>query len=108
MMPVDQDSFLLRATLSQAEYRVVAGVERRASNEISVKIHQLSPLDAVASLNSTAAGLSPAEVERRLHEATSLGTRLQAAYSGGLEPLGTKSIFTVHSCDIKTLSLLLD
>ena len=30
-MPVDQDSFLLRATLSQAEYRVVAGVERRAT-----------------------------------------------------------------------------
>jgi sodium/potassium-transporting ATPase subunit alpha len=33
-----------------------------------MKIHQLSPLDAVASLKSAAAGLSRAEVERRLHE----------------------------------------
>ena len=33
-----------------------------------MRIHQLSPLDAVASLKSTAAGLSRAEVERRLHE----------------------------------------
>ncbi len=33
-----------------------------------MKIHQLSPLDAVASLKSTAAGLSRAEVERRLRE----------------------------------------
>ena len=31
-------------------------------------IQQLSPLDAVASLKSTAAGLSSAEVERQLHE----------------------------------------
>jgi magnesium-transporting ATPase (P-type) len=33
-----------------------------------MRIHQLSPLDAVASLKSTAAGLCRAEVERRLHE----------------------------------------
>ncbi|SDH44057.1 cation-transporting P-type ATPase [Nitrosomonas sp. Nm132] len=33
-----------------------------------MRIHKLSPLDAVASLKSTAAGLSRAEVERRLHE----------------------------------------
>ncbi len=33
-----------------------------------MRIHQLSPLDAVASLQSTAAGLSRAEVERRLRE----------------------------------------
>ena len=33
-----------------------------------MRINQLSPLDAVASLKSTAAGLSRAEVERRLHE----------------------------------------
>src|ERR1039457_6021728 len=33
-----------------------------------MRIHQLSPLDAVASLKSTAAGLTLAEVERRLHE----------------------------------------
>ena len=33
-----------------------------------MRIQQLSPLDAVASLKSTAAGLSRAEVERRLHE----------------------------------------
>ena len=33
-----------------------------------MRIHQLSPLDAVASLKSTAEGLSRAEVERRLHE----------------------------------------
>ncbi|ARO87088.1 ATPase [Nitrosospira lacus] len=33
-----------------------------------MRIHQLSPLDAVASLKSTAAGLCCAEVERRLHE----------------------------------------
>jgi magnesium-transporting ATPase (P-type) len=33
-----------------------------------MRIHQLSALDAVASLKSTAAGLSRAEVERRLHE----------------------------------------
>ena len=33
-----------------------------------MRIHQLSPLDAVASLKSTAAGLSRAEAERRLHE----------------------------------------
>ncbi len=33
-----------------------------------MRIHQLSPLDAVASLKSTAQGLSPSEVERRLHE----------------------------------------
>ena len=35
---------------------------------MSVTIHQLSPLDAVASLKSTAKGLSGAEVERRLYE----------------------------------------
>jgi calcium-translocating P-type ATPase len=35
---------------------------------VSLKIHQLSPLDAVASLKSTAAGLDGTEVERRLHE----------------------------------------
>ncbi len=33
-----------------------------------MKIHQLPPLDAVASLKSSAAGLSDAEVARRLHE----------------------------------------
>ena len=33
-----------------------------------MRIHQLSPRDAVASLKSTAEGLSGAEVERRLHE----------------------------------------
>jgi magnesium-transporting ATPase (P-type) len=33
-----------------------------------MSIHQLSPLDAVASLNSSAAGLSHIEVERRLRE----------------------------------------
>ena len=33
-----------------------------------MRIHQLSPAEAVASLQSTAAGLSRAEVERRLHE----------------------------------------
>ena len=33
-----------------------------------MRIHQLSALDAVASLKSGAAGLSSAEVERRLHE----------------------------------------
>ncbi len=33
-----------------------------------MRIHQLPPLDAVASLKGTAAGLSRAEVERRLHE----------------------------------------
>jgi calcium-translocating P-type ATPase len=33
-----------------------------------MKIHQLTPFDAVASLKSSAAGLSDAEVERRLHE----------------------------------------
>lgn len=33
-----------------------------------MRIHQLSPLDAVVSLKSTASGLSRAEVERRLHE----------------------------------------
>ncbi|MDR3415237.1 MAG: cation-transporting P-type ATPase [Nevskia sp.] len=33
-----------------------------------MRIHQLSPLDALASLKSTVAGLSGAEVERRLHE----------------------------------------
>jgi sodium/potassium-transporting ATPase subunit alpha len=33
-----------------------------------MRIHQLSPLDAVASLKSTAVGLSRAEVERRQHE----------------------------------------
>ncbi len=33
-----------------------------------MRIHQLSPLDAVDSLKSTAAGLSGAEVQRRLHE----------------------------------------
>ncbi len=33
-----------------------------------MRIHQLSALDAVASLKSTADGLSRAEVERRLHE----------------------------------------
>ena len=33
-----------------------------------MKIHQLSPLDAIASLKSTSAGLSQDEVERRLHE----------------------------------------
>src|SRR5664280_697936 len=33
-----------------------------------MRIHQLSVLDAVGSLKSTAAGLSRAEVERRLHE----------------------------------------
>jgi len=33
-----------------------------------MKIHQLSPLDAVASLKSTATGLNGAEVARRLHE----------------------------------------
>lgn len=33
-----------------------------------MRIHQLSALDAVASLKSTTAGLSRAEVERRLHE----------------------------------------
>ncbi len=33
-----------------------------------MRIHQLSPLDAVASLKSTAEGLSHAEVERRLQE----------------------------------------
>lgn len=37
-------------------------------SESSMRIGQLSPLDAVASLKSTAAGLSRAEVERRLHE----------------------------------------
>ena len=35
---------------------------------MSVRIHQLSALDAVASLNSGAQGLSHAEVERRLRE----------------------------------------
>jgi len=35
---------------------------------MSVRIHQLSALDAVASLKSAATGLSSAEVERRLHE----------------------------------------
>ena len=35
---------------------------------MSLRIHQLSALDAVASLKSTAAGLSRAEAERRLHE----------------------------------------
>jgi sodium/potassium-transporting ATPase subunit alpha len=35
---------------------------------MSVRIHQLSALDAVASLKSAATGLSRAEVERRLHE----------------------------------------
>ncbi|MGA8145980.1 MAG: cation-transporting P-type ATPase [Gallionellaceae bacterium] len=33
-----------------------------------MRIHKLSPLDAVTSLKSTEAGLSSAEVERRLHE----------------------------------------
>ena len=33
-----------------------------------MRIHQLSPLDAVASLKSTAEGLSHTEVERRLQE----------------------------------------
>lgn len=33
-----------------------------------MKIHQLSPLDAVASLKSSVAGLSDAEVARRLRE----------------------------------------
>ena len=33
-----------------------------------MRIHHLSPLDAVASLKSTVDGLSGAEVERRLHE----------------------------------------
>jgi sodium/potassium-transporting ATPase subunit alpha len=33
-----------------------------------MRIHQLSPLDAVTSLKSAAVGLSGAEVERRLHE----------------------------------------
>jgi sodium/potassium-transporting ATPase subunit alpha len=33
-----------------------------------MRIHQLSPLDAVASLESTAAGLTCAEAKRRLHE----------------------------------------
>ena len=33
-----------------------------------MRIHQLSALDAIASLKSSAAGLSHAEVERRLHE----------------------------------------
>ena len=35
---------------------------------MSVRIHQLSALDAVASLKGAATGLSSAEVERRLHE----------------------------------------
>ena len=33
-----------------------------------MRIHQLSPVDAVASLKSASSGLSHAEVERRLHE----------------------------------------
>ena len=33
-----------------------------------MRIHQLSPLNPIASLNSTAAGLSYGEAERRLHE----------------------------------------
>jgi len=33
-----------------------------------MRIQRLSPLDAVTSLKSTVAGLSRAEVERRLHE----------------------------------------
>ena len=33
-----------------------------------MRIHQLSPLDAVASLQTSAEGLSRTEVERRLHE----------------------------------------
>ena len=33
-----------------------------------MRIHQLPPLDAVASLKSTPAGLSHAEAERRLRE----------------------------------------
>jgi sodium/potassium-transporting ATPase subunit alpha len=33
-----------------------------------MRIHELSPLDAVASLKSTAEGLSRSEVQRRLHE----------------------------------------
>jgi sodium/potassium-transporting ATPase subunit alpha len=33
-----------------------------------MRIHQLSALDAVASLKSSASGLNRAEVERRLHE----------------------------------------
>src|ERR1035441_9335422 len=35
---------------------------------MSMRIHQLSALDAVASLKSVVTGLSNAEVERRLHE----------------------------------------
>jgi len=35
---------------------------------MSVTIHQLSALDAVASLKSAVTGLSSAEVGRRLHE----------------------------------------
>ena len=35
---------------------------------MSVRIHQLSALDAVASMKSTVTGLSDVEVERRLHE----------------------------------------
>ena len=35
---------------------------------VYMRIHQLSPLEAVASLNSSVDGLSRAEVARRLHE----------------------------------------
>src|SRR5271168_808189 len=48
---------------------------------------------------------SDREVARGIqHEAPALGTRLQAACPGGLYPLGSKSIFTAHGCDIKTLT----
>jgi hypothetical protein len=49
------------------------------------------------------------EVARGIqHEAAAFCTRLQAACPRGLQPLGSKSKFTAHGCDIKTLSLLLD
>src|SRR5271156_6678257 len=40
----------------------------------------------------------------RQHEAAVVRTRLHGARPGGLEPLGSKSIFTAHGCDIKTLT----
>src|SRR5271154_3132537 len=48
---------------------------------------------------------SDREVARGIqHEAPALGTRLQAPCPGGPQPLGSKSIFTAHGCDIKTLT----
>ena len=49
-------------------HRLLGNSEASQTSVTSLRIHQLSALDAVASLKSTAAGLSRADVERRLHE----------------------------------------